>query len=464
MSASRRPTLAPDSCSDAARLTATVDLPTPPLPEPTAMTCFTPGIAGSRRPLKAARTLAVIFRSTDVTPGRSETSWRAIVWNRSRTGHAGVVSSNVKLTRPSSVMASSLIMPRLTTSRPRSGSLIADRTSKTCSLLGTEDHRGPHREHAEKHEDADDESVHMDPGYRRAAAIGTDPHAPARGDERCGHARDGDRPQRQPQELARERPRDRERDEEDQDQRQLEDAEVAVRLVQPAQAEAGGRMAADQQRDEGGPATEPRSKEEAAERPCVAPHRLVADAQQDARVGRDEETEQRADDGDDKADDPRKEETSPCPAEPRVERRYEREGAEQQQGPCAGRHGRPVVEDRARLARRDVDQHVPEPGPARGQVGGQKDRTDDQQGQGDQVADPRRGLVAHVGRQPEERRDHVRAARQAREEEVEEDVPGPVGSPDEVLRREVDHQGATLRRNATMPATTASTPVTSAPR
>src|SRR2546429_647704 len=45
-------------------------------------------------------------------------------------------------------MARSLIMPRLTTPRPRSGPLIAERTARTPSLLGTEDHRRAQRQDA----------------------------------------------------------------------------------------------------------------------------------------------------------------------------------------------------------------------------------------------------------------------------------------------------------------------------
>src|ERR1700727_2962879 len=44
MSASRMPTLSPRSRKPSARLTAVVDLPTPPLPEATAMIAATPGI------------------------------------------------------------------------------------------------------------------------------------------------------------------------------------------------------------------------------------------------------------------------------------------------------------------------------------------------------------------------------------------------------------------------------------
>src|SRR5213083_1766436 len=109
MSASRSPTLAPESWREAARLTAMVDLPTPPFPEPTAITCFTPGTILSREPrLNAARTLEVIFRSTADTPGRLPT---------------------------------------------RSGSRIADSAVRTSSLLGTENHRRSHREDTEQDQD-----------------------------------------------------------------------------------------------------------------------------------------------------------------------------------------------------------------------------------------------------------------------------------------------------------------------
>ena len=43
MSASSTPTVAPSACRARARFTAVVDLPTPPLPEATAMMLRTPG-------------------------------------------------------------------------------------------------------------------------------------------------------------------------------------------------------------------------------------------------------------------------------------------------------------------------------------------------------------------------------------------------------------------------------------
>src|SRR5438270_14001884 len=162
MSASSSPTLAPCARSETARLTATVDLPTPPLPDPIARTCLTPGMARSRGwPPKADFTLAVMRTSTAVTPGRRPTRSRAIVLNLSRTGQAGVVSSNVYATRPLSLMARALIMPRLTTSRWRSGSWIERRAARTCSafggstrveLLATEDDSRSQGEHADEHQ------------------------------------------------------------------------------------------------------------------------------------------------------------------------------------------------------------------------------------------------------------------------------------------------------------------------
>src|SRR5207302_1529521 len=137
MSASSNPTEAPLLRSAAARLTATVDLPTPPLPDATAIVCLTPGkISEGLGRMKAGRTLAVMRTSTPVTPGSSPTASSACDLKRSRTGHAGVVSSKVKVTLPSALTSSSLIMPRLTTSRPRSGSLMCPSTSRTCCEVG----------------------------------------------------------------------------------------------------------------------------------------------------------------------------------------------------------------------------------------------------------------------------------------------------------------------------------------
>src|SRR5215469_9788226 len=85
--------------------------------------------------MKPGRTLAVIFTSVRETPGSAITASSACVLKRSRTGQAGVVSSNVNATSPASEMRRSLIIPRLTTSRPRSGSTILARAARTCSSL-----------------------------------------------------------------------------------------------------------------------------------------------------------------------------------------------------------------------------------------------------------------------------------------------------------------------------------------
>src|SRR2546421_10383428 len=84
----------------------------------------------------AWRTLAVIFTSTVETPARADTTSWAWPLKRSRTGQAGGVSSNVKPTSPNSEIRTSLIMPRLTTSRPRSGSMIWDSADRTCFSVG----------------------------------------------------------------------------------------------------------------------------------------------------------------------------------------------------------------------------------------------------------------------------------------------------------------------------------------
>src|SRR6516165_6863384 len=86
MSASRMPTLSPTSRSPRARLTAVVDLPTPPLPEATAMIASTPGTPIGEGALRGAGPLAArsgaggCLRSAvsatiaDSTPGTARTA------------------------------------------------------------------------------------------------------------------------------------------------------------------------------------------------------------------------------------------------------------------------------------------------------------------------------------------------------------------------------------------------------
>ena len=122
MSPSTIPTRLPRRASATARFTATVVLPTPPFPAPTAMTFFTPGTgACCDAGLCAVLTAAVIVTRTSATPGIAATAWRACSCIASLTGQAGVVSSMVNATRPPSTRRS-LTNPSDTMSLCRSGS------------------------------------------------------------------------------------------------------------------------------------------------------------------------------------------------------------------------------------------------------------------------------------------------------------------------------------------------------
>ena len=129
MSASRRPTVAPSSASEVARLTETLLLPTPPLPDATAMMFFTPGTRFSCCcwPGVAFRTDAPQVMSTSVAP--SSLTWVSTsppIWSLS--GQAGVVRSIFNATAVPSMWIS-LTMSRLTMSRCSSGSWTFRRAS-----------------------------------------------------------------------------------------------------------------------------------------------------------------------------------------------------------------------------------------------------------------------------------------------------------------------------------------------
>src|SRR5579885_172277 len=135
MSASTRPTRAPACASAIARLTATVDLPTPPLLLATATTLRTPGTGFG--PLGRSgwlRTFAPIATRTAPTPGTVFTAASAARCRSSRTGQAGVVSTKVKATSLPS-MARSWIIPRETISRCSSGSCTWERAESTASFV-----------------------------------------------------------------------------------------------------------------------------------------------------------------------------------------------------------------------------------------------------------------------------------------------------------------------------------------
>src|SRR5712691_8522214 len=478
MSASSSPTLAPLMPREHARLIATVDLPTPPFPEATAIACLTPGMTwfGCRR-LKAERTLAVIFRSTAVTPGRSPTSLLAIVWKRSRTGQAGVVSSKVKLTRPSTPMTRSLIMPRLTTSRPSSGSWIAESTDRTCSelggalLLSTEDHRRAQRQHPEQDEDGHDQGVGAGAGDDgRFAACGTDAHMTPGRHQRGADPDQREQPQREVGQGQAHGPGGADRDEERHQQDKLKDREVTIRLVQAAEAEHRVNAISGEERDQRGRAAQTGGQEQAAQHPRVAPDRLVADAEQNACVGGDEQSEDAADDvegaAEDAADRPAGIAGNAAVAAVEhkgLERGHRREGAEYQQSPDPHGHRRPVLEVEALVAGRDVDEHVPELRPASSQVDGQKQWTEKQRDEARVEAGARCGLIARIAHQTQKRRQRIAAPGEAGEEEVAEDVPGPLRRSYEMFSGEVDHE-VPRRLKATMPAITPRTPVTRAAR
>ncbi len=120
MSPSSRPTDAPDWASATARLTLTVLLPTPPLPDATAMMFLTPGTSCSAWRGWARRTMAPQVMSTPVAPIPTSAA-RVVRSISSLSGQAGVVSSMViAIAAPS--MTTFLTMSRVTRSFPSSGS------------------------------------------------------------------------------------------------------------------------------------------------------------------------------------------------------------------------------------------------------------------------------------------------------------------------------------------------------
>src|SRR3974390_438457 len=148
MSASSMPTFRPRSRRPSARLTAVVDLPTPPLPEATAITALTPGMPGGFRstgcacacgdatrdagPAAPAARSAVKATSTDFTPAIARTASSALL----RTGSHAFTSA-------ASTVREKNTLPSVTTMSDRtrasvSGVPLGDSTSasvpRTCSL------------------------------------------------------------------------------------------------------------------------------------------------------------------------------------------------------------------------------------------------------------------------------------------------------------------------------------------
>ena len=133
MSASSRPTFAPSRARLTARFTATVDLPTPPLPDATAIVLRTPGIRSAAGPPKLRFTLLAQSTRTRLAPSgvnASPMSFSIVALS----GHAGVVSSTVRSTTLPSIVICFTI-PSDTRSRPISGSFTPPRAVRMFSSV-----------------------------------------------------------------------------------------------------------------------------------------------------------------------------------------------------------------------------------------------------------------------------------------------------------------------------------------
>src|SRR6516165_1748915 len=140
MSASSTPTESPFALSPNARLAATVDLPTPPLPEATATIAFTPATAprwvrppaagcGALRP--GATACAVSTAVTDSTPGSASTAFSAALRSGSSRGPRSGSTSMAKARLPSRTTTPDT-MPSETMSAPFSGSTTCFSASSIC--------------------------------------------------------------------------------------------------------------------------------------------------------------------------------------------------------------------------------------------------------------------------------------------------------------------------------------------
>src|SRR3954454_454541 len=137
----------PSSVSAAARFAVTVDLPTPPLPEPTQTMFFTaaraPVGSPSRRPSRCWRPLFSCWVSTSKptftsrTPSRPRRAVATPFWKCERIGQPGVVSDTTTSTRPSAGCSIERTIPRSTMLWRSSGSMTTLSASLICSCVGT---------------------------------------------------------------------------------------------------------------------------------------------------------------------------------------------------------------------------------------------------------------------------------------------------------------------------------------
>ena len=160
MSASSRPVETPLAARPRARLTAVVDLPTPPLPEATAMMCFTPGTsmrppppvvlaAGAPWPRAWPRPCScacdagaadgagrseVITAVADSTPGMARTACSHAWRSGSRAVPRAGSTSRVTATWPPRT-AMPPTMPCATTFFAVAGSMTASRTLRTADSV-----------------------------------------------------------------------------------------------------------------------------------------------------------------------------------------------------------------------------------------------------------------------------------------------------------------------------------------
>src|SRR6476620_6934881 len=135
MSASTTPTDSPRLARAAARLTVTLDLPTPPLPDATAYTRVSEpgwanGITGSaasvpRTVLRSSARCSSLMTSsttcTDVTPGTADTAVVTRLVIVSRIGQPATVRYTSTRTEPSPPIWTSLTMPSSVSGRLISG-------------------------------------------------------------------------------------------------------------------------------------------------------------------------------------------------------------------------------------------------------------------------------------------------------------------------------------------------------
>src|SRR5215217_6507263 len=151
MSASRRPICSPCACRPRARLQAVVDLPTPPLPDATAITCFTPGMTWALEegalagrpgatsgvvagPFATGRS-AVRLANTLLTPGRPLTAVSAALRTRSIAAASAGSIAMENMTRAFWSTTTSERRPEAARLVPAGSTFTVERACSTCSRV-----------------------------------------------------------------------------------------------------------------------------------------------------------------------------------------------------------------------------------------------------------------------------------------------------------------------------------------